>query len=209
MKNLLIIIAFLVCGSIHAQSPQYAATMKETLDKMNPWTEAPQTLAATFERIARAEQSQWLPYYYAAYATIIQSFTQQATDLKDKTLDHAQDLLDAVATLHPDSSECLVLQGMLYVARLQAEPMTRGAEFSGKSNAAFDKAIALNAANPRAYYLKGAVVRNTPDFYGGGKAAAKPILTNAMVKYESFKPAYPMAPNWGKQDCEKELAACQ
>lgn len=209
MKTLLIIIAFLMCGSIHAQSPQYATAMKENIDKMNPWSEAPQTLAANFERIAQAEQSQWLPYYYAAYATIIQSFTQQAMDIKDKTLDHAQDLLDAVVSLHPDSSECLVLQGLLYTARLQADPMGRGAEFSVKANAAFDKAMKLNPENPRAYYLKGTVVLNTPDFYGGGKAVAKPILTTAIAKYEAFKPASPLSPSWGKQDCEKQLAACQ
>jgi len=210
MKTLQIIIAFLLLtGITHAQSPQYAPTMKENLEKMGNWSEDPQSLAATFERIAQAEQSQWLPYYYAAYATIIQSLSQQGTEVKDKTLDHAQSLLDAVMTLHPDSSECMVMQGFLYIAKLQADPMGRSAEFSMKANAAFEQAIKLNPENPRGYYLKGVTVLNTPDFYGGGKAPAKPILTQAAVKFGSFKPATPFSPTWGKQDCEKQLAACQ
>jgi tetratricopeptide (TPR) repeat protein len=210
MKTLQItIVLFFMMGITHAQSPQYATAMKENLEKMGAWSEAPQTLAATFERIAQAEKNQWLPYYYAAYATIIQSFSIKEADVKDKTLDHAQSMLDNAFILQPDSSECMALQGFLYIAKLQVDPMSRGAEYSTKANEAFEQAIKLNPENPRGYYLKGMTVLNTPDFYGGGKVPAKPILTQAVAKFEAFKPASPFAPDWGKQDCQKQLAACQ
>ena len=211
MKTLqsIFVIFLLFTGTINAQSPQYEPAMKENLEKLAKWSEAPQSLAATFERIAQAEQSQWLPYYYAAYATIIQSFSQKEADIKDKTLDHAQSMLDQAFILHPDSSECLVMQGFLYIAKLQADPMARGAEYSMKANEAFDTAMKLNPGNPRAYYMKGTTVMNTPDFFGGGKIPAKPILTQAATKFETFKPVTALSPDWGKEDCQKQLAACQ
>jgi len=207
--HLTILLFLLLSGVINAQSAQYGPAMKENLEKLGKWSDAPQSLAATFERIAQAEQSQWLPYYYAAYATIIQSFSLTAPDLKDKTLDHAQGLLDAASLQHPDSSELMVMQGFLYIAKLQADPMARGAEYSMKAHAAFDQAIKLNPENPRGYYLKGTTVLNTPDFFGGGKTPAKPILTQAAAKFDSFNPATPFSPNWGKEDCQKQLALCQ
>jgi hypothetical protein len=211
MKTLpLFFITFLLFnGVIRAQSPQYASAMKDNLEKMSKWSDAPQNLAASFERIAMAEQNQWLPNYYAAYATIIQSFSITEADKKDKTLDHAQSLLDAASILKPDSSELLVMQGFLYIAKLQVDPMTRGAEYSMKAHAAFDQAIKLNPENPRGFYMKGTTVLNTPDFFGGGKGPAKPILSQAAAKYETFKPATPLSPDWGKEDCQKQLASCQ
>ncbi|HEY4786216.1 MAG TPA: hypothetical protein VIH57_09200, partial [Bacteroidales bacterium] len=140
---------------------------------------------------------------------IIESFSQKEAGVKDKTLDHAQSLLDQAFILRPDSSECMVMQGFLYIAKLQVDPMGRGAEYSMKAHEAFDQAIRINPENPRGYYLKGTTVLNTPDFFGGGKKPAKPILTEAMTKYETFKPTTPFAPDWGKEDCQKQLAACQ
>jgi hypothetical protein len=89
------------------------------------------------------------------------------------------------------------------------DPMNRGAEYSQLANTAFQKSIVLNPANPRGYYMKGMTVMNTPDFYGGGKIPAKPILTEAMAKFEAFKPSSPIAPNWGKDQCKQQLDACQ
>lgn len=210
MKTLQITLVLLfLAGSTYSQSSQYTTAMKENLEKMAKSTETPQSIAAAFERIAQAEKNQWIPYYYAALNTILQSFSISEADVKDKTLDHAQSMLDAAFILQPDSSECMALQGFLYIVKLQVDPMTRGAEYSMKAHEAFDQAIRLNPENPRGYYLKGVTVLNTPDFYGGGKTPAKPILTQAIAKYDSFKPGVPFAPDWGKQDCQKQFAACQ
>jgi len=213
MKTLHLITLSLVtvvfAGNMNAQSSQYSTAMRENLEKMSKWSESPQSLAATFERIAQAEKNQWLPYYYAAYSAIIQSFKEPNAEQRDKILDQVQNLLDAAGKLNPDSSECMVLQGYLYVARIQVNPMNRGAEYSQMANESFDKAIRLNPENPRGYYMKGVTVLNTPDFFGGGKVPAKPILAQAMAKFENFKPATPFSPNWGKENCQKQFAACQ
>jgi hypothetical protein len=176
--------------------------------KITNWSEAPNVLAANFERIAMAEHNQWLPFYYATLATVINSFSQPE-NMKDKVLDHAQGMLDSAFLLKPDSSECMVLQGFLHIARIMVDPMGRGMEYSQKANEAFETSIKLNPENPRGYYIKGMTVMNTPENFGGGKAMAKPILSTAMAKFESFKPATSLSPNWGKEDCKKQLDNCQ
>ena len=50
---------------------------------------------------------------------------------------------------------------------------------------------------------------NTPEFFGGGKGPAKPILSQAIAKFEGFKLATPISPNWGLEECKKRLAACE
>jgi tetratricopeptide (TPR) repeat protein len=214
MKALTLNLIILSMGLIfsvrsNAQSDQYASAMKSSLEKMSTQVESFQSLSAAFERIALAEKTQWLPYYYAAYASINQSFGLTVAEERDKVLDQAQKFLEEAAKLKSDSSECMALQGFLYVARIQVDPMGRGGEYVLKANEAFDKAISLNPKNPRGYYLKGITVMNTPDFLGGGKEPAKPILTLAMTKFETFKPSSPLSPNWGKEDCKKQIAACE
>lgn len=207
---LLVTFLFISISAVsNAQSEQYFAAMKTNVQKLNTWTDSPQNLVATFERIAQAEKTQWLPYYYASYASLIQSFSLQTAEEKDKLIEHAQSLLDMASSLNPDLSEMMALQGFLYVAFLSSEPAGRSAEYSTKANESFEKAIALDAKNPRGHYLKGITVLNTPDFYGGGKKSAKPILEKALAAYSSFVPVSEIYPIWGKDDCAKQLAACE
>jgi len=210
LKAVLVSLILFVSVSSFAQSDKYVNAMKENLQKLSEnFTENLQPVSAQFERIAQAEQTQWLPYYYAAYFTALQTYIKPDNTTSDKILDKAQSMLDEAFKLHPDSSECMVVQGFIHVGRIMVDPMNRGAEYSQLANTAFQKSIVLNPANPRGYYMKGMTVMNTPDFYGGGKIPAKPILTEAMAKFEAFTPSSPIAPNWGKDQCKQQLDACQ
>jgi len=70
MKKLLVFAVFVVSivTTTNAQSEKYYSAMGSTLQQMadaktaESWLE----LASKFERIAEAEKTQWLPYYYAA-----------------------------------------------------------------------------------------------------------------------------------------------
>lgn len=211
MKKLLIICTTILGSiiSISAQNQQYFKAMKENLENFGKVKTADsiQLVEDQFERIALAEKNQWLPYYYAAQVLIIESFTQKP-DMKDKILDKAQQMLDESVKVNGDSSEILTLQGFLYIGRLQADPQTRGAEYSMKANEMFDLAIKINPNNPRAYYMKGVTILNTPEFFGGGKKPAQPILTIAMEKFGKFQTSVPFFPTWGKEDCKKQLTRC-
>jgi hypothetical protein len=205
---LTVFISFLTL-TLQAQNTPYFSAMKENIGKFKDSKDSPQNLAAAFERIAQAEKSQWLPYYYASYMNIISCFSLKSAEEKDKLIEHVQELINTAYTLNPDSSELMVIQGFLYLAALQADPAVRGAEYSMKANEAFDKAIALNQQNPRGYYLKATTVLNTPDFFGGGKKPAKPIFEKAVTAYNSFVPASEIHPGWGKEECIKQYAACE
>lgn len=213
MRKLNVLICSLILfasTASYAQSDKYENAMKENLQKLSEnFNENLQPVTAQFERIAQAEKTQWLPYYYAAYYTALQTYVKPDNAKSDGLLDKAQTMLDEALKLHPDSSECMVVQGFIHVGRIMVDPMSRGAEYSQLAGAAFQKSIALNPSNPRGYYMRGVTVLNTPDFYGGGKVPAKPILTMAMERYEAFKPSTPLSPNWGKDQCQKQLDACQ
>lgn len=209
-KQILIVwLALTVFMSARADEKSYNEAMVTALAQLK--TAASPTdfnnVANQFERIARAEQNQWLPYYYASYVSIIQSFMDKSK--ADLILDYAEKMINEALKLKADESENLVAQGFLYVARIVVDPNTRGAEYSQKSIASFKKAQALNPANPRADYMLGMILLNTPDFYGGGKKVAQPILEGAMQKFGNFVPLTPLYPVWGKEDCQKKLDACK
>ena len=62
--------------------------------------------------------------------------------------------------------------------------------------------------NPRPYMLKGQGLQFTPEQFGGGCKTAKPELEMAVEKFNTFKPASEISPNWGKTYTEGLLKAC-
>lgn len=165
-------------------------------------------LSNKFQRIAEAEPTEWLPAYYSALCTTLYAFGEKDKSKVDQLLDQAQTTLDKGLKVKPNESEFWVLQGMLFQARIMVDPMTRGQNFSIKANEAFGKAEGMNPENPRIYLLKGQSVINMPKMFGGGKEAAKPLFELAKTKFQNFKPASEIAPNWGKEMNDKLLASC-
>ena len=56
----------------------------------------------------------------------------------------------------------------------------------------------LNVENPRVYLLEGQDKFYTPEQFGGSKEKAKELFNEALKKYDAFKPASDIDPNWGK-----------
>ena len=196
-----------LCGTtyqLEAQSARYVATMEKNLSmldtarNMNTLTK----LSNTFERIAQAETEEWLPNYYAAYAHFrLATVYVQQEDMANclAHIDKAQEALDQAIALEGQHSELLALQGLIYQGRIWENPMVKGAEYSPKSHAVLDQAIALDPNNPRAYFLKGQNVFYTPEFFGGGAENAKPLLEKAAALFASTKAESSIAPNWGEK----------
>lgn len=199
-KNLLAFfcIAFTLTG--FSQSEKYLSAMKSTLDEMHliESLEDIQNVANKFERIAMAEQGQWLPWYYATYCNIISCYFGLEADNIDPQLDKAQGMLDKAREIKPENDEIEVLQGYLYQARIQVDPQARGYSYSMKSNAAFNKARKINTGNPRIDFLIAQNLLYTPEAFGGGAAAACPKFRSAAEKFESFKPESEISPDWGR-----------
>ncbi len=211
MKKLILNAVIFITLGVYGQDGVYFSSMKNALDSMNNIRslEDFNNIANMFQRIAEAEKDKWLPYYYTGYLYIILGIKQQETDMCDQYLDMAQENIDKAMEIAPDESELHTLLGFLYQGRIMADPQSRGGTYSQKAGQALEKAIELNDNNPRSYYLLGTNLYYTPEAYGGGLAAACPLLEIAREKYENFTPADSISPRWGKEYNSQLLEKCR
>lgn len=215
MKTNLIILAIsLFSISVSGQEDSYTSAMKSTLLQMDQATGAEHYLncANRFERIASAEKSKWMPYYYASHCLALMSFEESNGEQRDKILDRAQDLLDQSMELNSDESvksELQVLQAFIYPSRIMVDPMGRGLIYFEKMFTSLETARSLNPENPRSYFLEGSYKLNIPAEMGGGAEAARPILEQALTLYASFSSSDPLWPTWGEEATRTELEKIQ
>lgn len=204
MKRILLSTILAICViALNAQSDRYKAAMEKliaTLDTTRTVTGYTE-LANSFQRIADAEKTQWLPYYYAALANINAAnslFITGQTDQIDPITDRATPLLAKAEELEKNNSEIFVLKKMLNTAKMMADPQNRYMEFGPAAAEALATAKQLNSENPRVYLLEGQDLYFTPEQFGGDKQEAKKKFEEALKKFDSFKPADSISPNWGK-----------
>jgi len=216
MKNRLLIVMIIVTITLVSfcawgQEDRYTSAMKSAIDMMDQAKEPGEFVecANQFERIATAEKSRWMPYYYASYSLVVMSFDESDGGKKDQVLDRAQELLDRALELEPEESELHVLQAFLYPSRIMVDPMGRGMTYIEKMFSELETAKNLNPENPRIYFLEGVNKVNLPSSMGGGADAAKPILEEALQKFESFRNEDPLWPNWGEEAIRAELEKLQ
>ncbi|MEM9847519.1 MAG: hypothetical protein AAF847_06500, partial [Bacteroidota bacterium] len=117
----------------------------------------------------------------------------------DQHVKVATETLAAAKKIAGENSELYVLEAYIYQARIMRSPMMNGPRFAGSVDEALAKAKAIDANNPRAYYLQGQQWLNMPSFMGGGKEKAIPQFELAAQKFESFQAASNLHPTWGKE----------
>jgi hypothetical protein len=167
------------------------------------------SLSASFERIGDAEKTQWLPYYYASLSQVIYAFMKNDISNNDAYAGKAEQLLTKAEAMQPNNSEISTVKAWIATLRMLVNPQQRWQQYGAVIQQELDNAKKQDPTNPRPYYLQGQNLRNTPEQFGGGCNTAKPVLEEAMKKYEAFKPASGIAPNWGKSQVEKVLASCK
>ncbi|ASZ10870.1 hypothetical protein KTO58_21100 [Chitinophaga pendula] len=193
-----------------AQSAQYESAMTKQVALLDdPASFNPAKLGEisnTFERIAAAEKSQWLPYYYAAYSQVMAALIEQNKDKVDAIVDKVDANLAKVDELSPNNDEAACIKSLAATARLMVDPQSRGMQYGMASAQELQKAQTINAENPRVYLLQGQSLFYTPEQFGGSKARAKEKFQAAIEKYASFKPASKLAPHWGEKRAKELLA---
>jgi hypothetical protein len=191
-----------------AQSDKYVAAMDKTFHLFDSAKTTADLLsvANTFERIADAEKTQWLPYYYAGLALSTAGWNDPKMD-KDANSTRINTLCDKAEALDKNS-EVYVLRNMSATQQMMVDPQTRWATYGMQAGKDLEIATQLNPDNPRIYYLKGESLINTPVAFGGGKDKAKPMFEKAIALYNTDKPK-PLWPHWGRERAEEELAKCQ
>lgn len=203
MKHVLLAFSFFIAAfTLTAQNAQYVEMMKKSIDQIKyiATAEEIQDAANQLERIANVEKEEWLPNYYITYAYIILASKDMETGGTNipSLVEKAEAALNkAKAIAGEENSEIMTMQGYLYVANIWSNPMANGAKYSPLAYAAFGKASALDPTNPRPHTLKAQNLFFTPEAFGGGKDAARPLFDKAKELFAAFKPASEIAPQWG------------
>ena len=212
MKRIILSLTMLVSTlAVFSQSEKYAAAMQTNITELNAvmqkgnFTE----LANNFVRIGDAEKTQWLPYYYAAYATVSSTYMEKDKSKIDGIADNAEQLIKKAETLAgAENSETCVIKSMIASAHMMVDPQNRWQQYGEISSENIEKAKKLDATNPRPVYLEAQGKFYTPEAFGGGKSVAKPIFEKALGMFDGFKPASNIAPTWGKSATEYFIAQC-
>lgn len=207
MKKFVVFATLLVTigSSVLAQSEKYMAAMKQNVSKLDAvntsqdWVE----LGNNFKRIADAEKTQWLPYYYVALSNVMAGYFHGAVNqnpdaaVTDPLADKAEEALTKAESLTKENSEIFVVKKMIATLRMMADPQNRWQTYGPQAGEALQKAKSLNPNNPRVFLLEGQDKFYTPEEFGGSKAEAKTLFEESAKKFESFKPESAIHPQWG------------
>jgi len=97
----------------------------------------------------------------------------------DKALKRGQIVLEELVEQTPESAEAWALLSTTYGMRIGIKPM-RGMTLGRKSNAAIDKAMALEPSNPRVLLVYAIGKLNTPALWGGGFDEAMDAIDRSL-----------------------------
>jgi hypothetical protein len=213
MKKYFLFALFAMATAIaSAQSEKFNASMQESINAISPAFAAPAELLALankFERIGNAEKNQWLPFYYAAYCQVNFAFMLQDKTKTDEIANKATELINKADALQPNNSEISCIKSMIASCHLMVDPMSRYMEYGPESQKNLDAAMQQDPSNPRPELLIGQGLKYTPEQFGGGCANALVKLEAAAKKFETFKPASTLHPNWGKEYNQQMITECK
>lgn len=207
-KFMLFIAVYTITNGTVAQSERYQKTMLQNITALDTTrtVEGWKELGNNFQRIAEAEKTQWLPFYYSAMSQVmtgnlIGSASGGMGGFADKTdplADQAELLLNKAEELGKTNSEILCVRKMIATLRMMADPMNRYQTQGPLAAEALEKAKTMNPANPRVYMLEAQDKFYTPEQFGGSKTEAKTLFEESMKLFESFKAESAIHPQWGK-----------
>jgi hypothetical protein len=211
MKKLIVAICLVLSFGITSAQSNYEKGMSKGLDmlKSSKTLEDFVSVANHFERIANVEKNEWLPLYWNAYAYLIAGMNAKKDSEQDGYYDKALSVLESINNANLDKSEYLTLKGYIKLMKISVSPMTRAALGTGDAMNILAEAQKVNPKNPRPVYVMGQNTFYTPEFFGGGKDAAKPMLTNAVNLYAAETASTDFMPRWGKGRAESLLKECK
>ena len=206
MKKLFLTTLLMIAVSSFAQT-SFEKVMNEKISKIATAqsTEDLTALSNDFVRIGDKEKTQWLPYYYAAHATIEKGRklmrTGQVAEL-DAIAADAQKNVDKAMEISKDNAELLILQKMIHSLKMMVDPQARFMSEGMLAADALSKAAKLEPENPRISLLKGEDTYFTPEQFGGSKTEGLALLQKSVDQFKVYKPKTALDPTWGKEEAE-------
>ncbi|MEP6903124.1 MAG: hypothetical protein ABJA66_15335 [Actinomycetota bacterium] len=190
-----------------AQPKDYVAQMTELISALNGEKTGDEfeKLSLQFEKIGDAKKTEWLPYYYAAYALVIQARQEKELNVVDGLMDRSDTLLAKADSLSQRNSEIFLIRALTTQARMSVDS-SRYIRLGPIATKLVKQSEAFNPENPRAYFMDAQMTYYTPENFSGGKAKGIALLELALKKFAAFKPENSLSPNWGREQAVYTLA---
>ena len=208
IRSFLLILMVAITAASFAQSDKYNSAMTANLQQLSDAKNAQdyQKLSAAFERIASAEKTLWLPYYYAAYSLAMAGWADPKLD-KDANAKKGRELVKAAQAIE-DNAELYALNYMFATQQLLVDPQSRYMVYGQEASAFLEKGLKMQRENPRLSYLKGMALVSTPEAFGGNKQKGK-LLLEAAIKFYDAETVKPLYPSWGKEQAQEALESIE
>ncbi|MDC8003549.1 hypothetical protein POV27_05770 [Aureisphaera galaxeae] len=209
MKKLLLITVALLSINAFGQG-KYEKGMMKAFDL---WKNGKSSEASNlFERIAQAEQDNWLPPFYVAQVNIFNSFNEKDEEVLTAQLKKAQDFLNDAKAISKDNPEILVAQAQLYTAWVAFDGQRFGMTYAPKIAQLYEEAYKLEPGNPRVAFGKVEWDLGTARFFGQDTSTFCEDLASAVALFETYEPKGEFHPRGGgdyakqslEQNCKKE-----
>lgn len=211
MKKLITITALLL-ATAGAYAQEYAAKLTEAFTTLNTTQDFQEKINQSnkLSLIAKKYNTDWAPAYYAALGKIFISYEEKDNAKKDAYLDDADLLVEqATKAAGKMNDELHVVTAMAANARLAVNPEKRWQKYGKIFEDNLEKAKALNADNPRIYYLKGTTLFFTPKMWGGGKDKALEYFNKATPLFDKEEDGDISKPYWGKEANDYFIGECK
>ncbi len=206
MEKVLLILALTIGSLTMMAQGNYEQGMQKAFQH---WEEGNITEAsALFERIAAAEEDNWLPNYYVALVNTTSAFQTKDSKQVSALLTKAQAALDTELDKDAYNVELMVMQAMIHTAWIANDPMTNGQRLSGKVMQIYGQAAGIAPENPRVVLSKAEFEMGSARFFGTDTAPICLQIEKAVQLFDTFKPETPFHPNWGKDRAQSLLKSC-
>ncbi|MBO6200195.1 MAG: hypothetical protein J6N74_01075 [Chryseobacterium sp.] len=207
MKKLILTFSLSLLGFTAFAQNAYEKAMTEKISKIETAKTADELTALTndFERIGAKENSQWLPYYYAAYSTIQKGrvlVRSGKTAELDPVAEQAEKYISKAEALSANNAEIYILKKITSRFRMMVDPMSRYMQEAPIAQNALSKAKELDPENPRITVLLAEDAYFTPEQYGGSKPKGVELFKKSLEQFAAYKPKTALDPNWGKAEAE-------
>ncbi|WP_431121940.1 hypothetical protein [Flagellimonas flava] len=205
MKKILAVLVICVTSVATAQD-RYASGMQKAFQL---WGEQKPTEASNlFERIAMAEQDNWIPHYYVAHVNTIHSFGEKDFEKLSKQLEKAKEFLDLAKAISPENPELMVLEALINTAWIAYDGATYGMTLSGKNFQLYEQALAMAPQNPRVVLSKAEWDMGSAKYFGKDVTPYCKDVEKSLELFANFSNDTPFYPSWGKDRAEVVLNQC-
>jgi hypothetical protein len=206
MKKLLLFIGLAFALNVTAQT-KYQQGMQKAFDL---WEKGEMTKTSQlFERISKAEETNWLPPYYAAQVAILDGFGMKDESALTAKLNRAQILLDTAKSLSEKNPDILLAQALLNLVYISFDGQKYGMTLSGKNNQIYAKAEALAPKNARVLLAKAEWEMGFAQFFGKPMQPYCDQVKKAIELGKKEKVDKEFYPRFQIQRAEGVLKKCQ